>query len=133
MAVCFVALGSNEGDRKAYIMKALERINALPHTRVIKRSHLFETSPVGGPARQGDYLNAVAKLRTSLSPSRLLTRLQAIERSLGRRRRMRWGPRTIDLDILLYEQEYRQTRRLRLPHPRMFERDFVLLPLCETL
>lgn len=133
MAVCFVALGSNEGDRKANLMKALAQIKALPRTRVMKLSHFFETKPVGGPPRQGRYLNAVVKLRTALTPLQLLTRMLSIERSLGRRRSVRWGPRTIDLDLLMYGNEYRNTKRLRLPHPRMFEREFVVLPLCETL
>jgi 2-amino-4-hydroxy-6-hydroxymethyldihydropteridine diphosphokinase len=99
--------------------------------QVERVSRFIETAPVGGPARQEDYLNGVARLRTSLDAHELLDVLQAIERRFGRERAERWGPRTLDLDVLLYDDAVIETERLIVPHARMHERRFVLEPLCE--
>ena len=127
-----VALGSNLGDRRAAIEAALDAIDALDRVRVERRSTLIETDPVGPPG-QGPYLNGVARLRVGLSPRELLDALLEIERRLGRVRdpAERWGPRTIDLDILLWEDLVLHEPGLTIPHPRLHERRFVLAPLAE--
>jgi 2-amino-4-hydroxy-6-hydroxymethyldihydropteridine diphosphokinase len=102
-----------------------------PEVRVSRVSRYHETSPAGGPPGQGDYLNAVAELQTSLRPVALLALLQSVEQALGRDRRERWGPRTIDLDLLLFGEERIETAELTVPHPRMRLRRFVLAPLAE--
>ena len=127
-----IALGSNLGDRRATIAAALRAIEALPRTHITRVSDLFETDPVG-PGAQGKYLNAAALLTTSLPPRELLDHLLAIERSLGRTRtpHEQWGPRTIDLDLLLYADLILNEPSLTLPHPRMHQRRFVLEPLAQ--
>jgi 2-amino-4-hydroxy-6-hydroxymethyldihydropteridine diphosphokinase len=105
-------------------------LDGLGDTRVVAASSVYETAAVGGPA-QGDYLNQVVALDTSLAPHRLLNALQEIEKSLGRRRTVRWGPRTLDLDLLLYGESEIDDEELIVPHPRMEERRFVLEPLAE--
>ncbi|MCX5708080.1 MAG: 2-amino-4-hydroxy-6-hydroxymethyldihydropteridine diphosphokinase [Candidatus Omnitrophica bacterium] len=130
MVNCFIALGSNLGDRKYYIDTAIRKIRTLANTRVIKVSRLIETLPQGGPA-QGPYLNAVLEAATELSPYQLLFELQRIEAALGRVRVVLNGPRTIDLDILTYGDCRINEQALCIPHPRMLERDFVLIPLKE--
>ena len=130
MALAFVALGSNLGDRVATIQKAFAGLRALPETSLLRHSTTLETAPVGGPA-QGPYLNAVAALETNLSPLVLLEALFALERLAGRERRERWGPRTLDLDLLAYGAEILHSDRLTLPHPAMHQRQFVLEPLAE--
>ena len=127
----FVALGSNLGDRAGHIEQALCELDALRDVQVVARSGLYETEPVGGPPNQPLYLNAAAELRTRLEPQRLLAELLAIERVHGRLRRERFGPRTLDLDLLLYGFRSIRTERLTVPHPRMWERAFVLVPLGE--
>ena len=126
-----IAFGSNLGDRAGAIHGAVAAIDALPDTEVLARSPLMETAPVG-PGVQGAYLNAAALLRTTLPARDLLAHLHAIERAHGRRREAeeRWGPRTLDLDLLLYGDEVVEEAGLRVPHPRMHERSFVLDPLC---
>lgn len=128
-----MALGSNLGDRAGTIRAALARMSDLPDTRVLRVSDLFETLPVG-PGGQGLYLNAAAVLATTLSPHELLTLLLETERALGRDRSSgeRWGPRVIDLDLLLYGERALSEPGLTLPHPRMCERAFVLVPLAEV-
>ncbi len=126
----FIGLGSNLGDRKSNLERALAYINHHTDIEIIKVSSFIETTPVGGPP-QGNYLNAVAKLKTALSPEELLEFLQEVERKLGRTRTVRFGPRTIDLDILLYEDKRIDTPMLKIPHPRMWEREFVMRPLLE--
>ena len=133
MAVCYLGLGSNLGDRRRNIKMAIQKINALKQTKVVKSSRLIETAPVGGPAGQRNFLNAAVKIRTSLTPARLLRKIQGIEKELGRRRTLRFGPRTIDLDILFYEDKVIRTKTLGIPHPRLFEREFVLRPLSEVI
>ncbi|MFW6107984.1 MAG: 2-amino-4-hydroxy-6-hydroxymethyldihydropteridine diphosphokinase [bacterium] len=130
MARAFIGIGSNLGDRGATIAAAVERIGDLPRTRVVRLSSLIETEPVG-VTDQPRFLNAAAELRTGLEPLELLDALLEIEAQLGRVRRERWGPRTIDLDLLLFDDKVMQTDRLELPHPRMNGREFVLAPLAE--
>ncbi len=105
MAVCYLGIGSNLGNRRKNIRLALKKISALKGTKILKISQLIETEPVGGPHRQPKFLNAAVKVKTAFSPLRLLKRLQNIEKELGRTRTLRYGPRTIDLDILLYGEK----------------------------
>ena len=130
MGIVYLSLGSNLGDRRATITAGVTRLDALPHTRVLALSSIIETDPVGF-TDQPRFLNAAAKLETDLLPHDLLDELQRIEDELGRVRTRRWGPRTIDLDILLYDESVMQTDRLTIPHPRMAGRRFVLAPLAE--
>jgi 2-amino-4-hydroxy-6-hydroxymethyldihydropteridine diphosphokinase len=129
--IVHIGLGSNLGDRLGNLVGALERLDRTPGVRVESLSHAYETEPVGPP--QGEYLNAAACLRTSLMAADLLAAFQAIERSLGRDRRQeeRWGPRTIDLDLLLDGESVLEAPGLTVPHPRLAERPFVLEPLAE--
>lgn len=126
----YVALGSNLGDRRAHLDAALAALAALPGTRPDAVSVIYETAPVGPPGQQ-DYLNAVARLATTLAPLDLLDSLLAIEQSRGRIRAERWGPRTLDLDLLLHGDAVLAEPRLTLPHPRLHERAFVLAPLAD--
>lgn len=132
MARAYVGLGSNLGDREATIRQALELLDCGPGVRVVGVSSLRETDPVGY-VDQPRFLNGACTVETELSPRQLLDRLLAIERSLGRKRSQeeRWGPRVIDLDLLLYEDEVIDDPGLTLPHPRLAERRFVLEPLDE--
>lgn len=126
----YVALGSNLGDRAAHLAAAFAALAALPGSRLVAVSAAFETAPVG-PAGQQNYFNAVAALATSLAPHALLEHLLAIEQARGRVRRERWGPRTLDLDLLLHGDTVLDDPHLTLPHPRMLERAFVLAPLAD--
>src|ERR1022692_1659891 len=127
----YVALGSNLGDRQGLLGEALARLRLQPGIDVIRVSSYHETEPVGGPGGQGKYLNAVAELRTTLDAMQLLRVLQAVESQLGRVRAERFGPRTIDLDLLLFGTKVVQSDELTAPHPRLHERLFVLEPLVE--
>jgi 3-oxoacyl-[acyl-carrier protein] reductase len=130
MPVAFLGLGSNLGDRRAHLGAALAALRTAGV--VVERvSSLYETRPVGGPAGQGDYLNACAQVTTSLCPVELLRLLLRIESDLGRVRTERFGPRTIDLDLLLFDNTTHADAELTLPHPRLHERLFVLTPLAE--
>ncbi len=131
MATAYIALGSNLGDRAAALRHAVSRLNHVQGIRVETVSEFYETEPVGEPPGQPEYLNAAARLGTELSPEELLERLLETESALGRVRRERWGSRTIDLDLLLYDQQIIDTEKLTVPHPRMHERRFVLEPLAE--
>ena len=131
MARAFIGLGSNLGDRVGNLQRALELLGAAEGVSVEEVSSFIETDPVGGPAGQGRFINAAAELRTDLSPRRLLRLLLALEERMGRRRTERWGPRIIDLDLLLYDDSIIATEELVVPHPRMHERLFVLVPLAE--
>ncbi len=133
MAIAYIALGSNLGDRKANLDAALAALSADGNIRVVRCSSFHETEPVGGPPGQGKYLNAAAELDTSLSPRELLNRMLAIESRLGRVRSVPNAPRTIDLDLLLYDQEVINEPGLIVPHPRMWGRPFVMKPLAELL
>lgn len=133
----FVAIGSNVGDRGAHVAHAVAAMGAIPGTRVLRVSTVRETDPVGPPG-QGPYLNAVAELRTSLAPRALLRALLAVEQARGRDRtaEVRFGPRTLDLDLLCWGPAVPGGGRihcigLTVPHPRMHERAFVLEPLME--
>lgn len=127
----YLGLGSNLGDRRRLIGQAVEALRRLSRTAVRRVSSLHETDPVGGPPGQGRYLNAVAEIETGLPPRALLTACQAIERDLGRKRSIRWGPRPMDLDILFYGAQSIQDDDLIVPHPRLWGRLFVLRPLAE--
>jgi len=131
MVTVYIGLGANLGEREATIRAALERLRAHPHIRVTAESALIETAPVGGPANQPAFLNGAAALETDLAPEALLAVLKETERTLGRRPRARWGPREIDLDLLLYGDRIVATPRLTVPHPRLSERRFVLKPLAQ--
>jgi 2-amino-4-hydroxy-6-hydroxymethyldihydropteridine diphosphokinase len=132
MAHCLIALGSNLGDRATLIRQALEDLVTLPGTRLIARSRLHETAPIGGPAGQGAFLNAAALVATALEPIELLAALRLIESQLGRVREERWAARSLDLDILLYDDAVVETAELAVPHPRMAFRRFVLEPAAEV-
>lgn len=131
MARALVALGSNLGDRENSLRAALDELRAAPDVALLSQSRLHETAPVGGPVPQAPFLNGAVLLETSLEPRSLLDRLQRIEEQSGRTRVRRWGPRTLDLDLLLYEQIVMHSTTLELPHPRMAFRRFVLEPAAE--
>ena len=128
--VGFLGLGSNLGDRLANLQAAVDALQAEPGLRVAASSRVWETTPVGGPP-QPDYLNAVVRVETDLSARDLLDVARRIESRLGRIRKERWGARTIDVDVLLFDEEQIDEPDLVVPHPRMTERAFVLLPLLE--
>jgi 2-amino-4-hydroxy-6-hydroxymethyldihydropteridine diphosphokinase len=133
MVICYLGLGSNLGNRKRNIKLAVKKIKSLKDTRIIKESSLFDSLPVGGPAGQRNYFNAALKIQTKLTPLVLLKKLKKIENELGRIPTVRFGPRVIDLDILLYGDRFMRVKKLTIPHPRMFTRDFVIKPLKEVL
>ena len=123
MVRVWIALGSNLGDRSAHLAFARRRLAELPRTDVVRASSVRETAPLGGPP-QGDYLNQMIELRTELTPRELLTACQAIEGEAGRERTVEWGPRTLDLDIVLIEDERIAEPDLEVPHPGLPTRDF---------
>ncbi|MFZ8812388.1 MAG: 2-amino-4-hydroxy-6-hydroxymethyldihydropteridine diphosphokinase [Thermus aquaticus] len=127
----YVGLGSNLGDRAAYLLLGLSALSRLPKTHLLRLSPVYETDPVGPP--QPPYLNMVAELETELSPKGLLAEMLGVEKALGRERRERWGPRTLDLDLLLYGDLVLEEAGLSVPHPRLHERAFVLVPLLDLL
>jgi 2-amino-4-hydroxy-6-hydroxymethyldihydropteridine diphosphokinase len=130
---CAIGLGANLGQRAQTLERACVELARLPSTCLVARSRWIETEPVGGPSGQGPYLNGAVLLDTELAPRALLERLQTIERVHGRRREdeLRHGARTLDLDLLLYGDREVDEPGLRVPHPRMEERLFVLEPLSE--
>lgn len=131
MIDAYIALGANLNEPLAQIQRAIEALKQLPNSIWIGHSPLYTTKPMG-PQDQPDYINGVACIQTSLSPHQLLDCLQQIELTQGRvRKEERWGPRTLDLDLLLYGQECIQDERLTVPHYGMKERDFVLVPLFD--
>ena len=131
MTICYIGFGSNLGDREENIEKALSVLKKTEGIKVRKISSIYETEPVGGPL-QGKFLNGVAEIETSLNPRKLLRCLKKIEKAVGRKPgKVRWGPREIDLDILLYGDESVAEPDLKIPHPEMRKRGFVLKPLCE--
>jgi 2-amino-4-hydroxy-6-hydroxymethyldihydropteridine diphosphokinase len=129
MKIAYLGLGSNIGDREANLGAAIERLRA-PDLRVLRVSPVYETEPVDY-TRQRWFLNLVVEVETSLFPMQLLARVARIERALGRARTVPKGPRTIDIDILLYGQAVIRSETLEVPHPRMGERRFVLAPLAD--
>lgn len=126
----FIALGSNLEDPAKQLQRAVDALAALPASRLDAVSSVYSSAAVG-PGNQPDYLNAVALVSTELAPRALLVALQEIEQNQGRVRQERWGPRTLDLDILLYGELQLDSPDLTIPHPRMHQRDFVLYPLRE--
>jgi 2-amino-4-hydroxy-6-hydroxymethyldihydropteridine diphosphokinase len=128
MAEVYLGLGSNLGDRERNILEAVKRLGE--KVKIARLSSLYETEPVGYAA-QPWFLNAVCSGETGLSPHSLLDFLKAIEREMGRSEGIRWGPRVIDLDILFYDGLVLSDERLTIPHPRLHERRFVLIPLAE--
>lgn len=137
VVTAYVALGANLGDAAAAVRAAMESLAGLPLTQVIRRSNLYRTAPLAdagdtpGPAAGGDYINAVVEVQTALSAPELLRQLQALEQAAGRERPYRNAPRTLDLDLLLYGSGRITSAQLVLPHPRMDQRAFVLVPLAE--
>jgi 2-amino-4-hydroxy-6-hydroxymethyldihydropteridine diphosphokinase len=126
----YVALGSNVGDREAHLAHARARLAELPRTRLTATSSVEETAPVG-PVPQGSYLNQMVLLETELSPAEILQQLQAIERERGRARSVRWGPRTLDLDIVRFGDRHVHEAGLTIPHPELPRRDFWIRELAE--
>ncbi|MBB3185529.1 2-amino-4-hydroxy-6-hydroxymethyldihydropteridine diphosphokinase [Halomonas fontilapidosi] len=126
----WIGLGSNLDGPREHVERAVDELDRLPLTRRVAASRLYASAPVG-PADQPDYINAVALLETWLSPLALLDQLQALEQRHGRLRGRRWGPRTLDLDLLLFDDQRVKQPRLTLPHPEMVRRAFVLVPLAE--
>lgn len=132
MIRAYLSLGANLGDRLAQLAEALRRLDATPGIRLAVVSGVYETTPQG-KTDQPDFLNTAAGLETDLPPLELLAAIHRIEQAMGRERKERWGPRLIDLDILLYGEEQIDLPDLVVPHPRMAERAFVLCPLLELL
>jgi len=128
--IAYVALGSNLGNRDEHLARARRSLEAIPRTRVIATSTVEETAPIG-PVEQGPYLNQMIALETELSPRELLTELQRIEREAGRTRAVRWGPRTLDLDIVRYDEQTANETDLVVPHPAEAARDFWRRELAE--
>ena len=131
MNTVFIALGSNLNTPIYHVEKGIRDINHLLNTKVLKRSSLYKSKPIG-PQNQRDYINAVIKIETLQEPIELLDSLQDIEIQHHRRKTKRWGPRTLDLDILIFNELEFNHKRLIIPHPEMINRDFVLIPLYEV-
>ncbi|MEL6939581.1 MAG: 2-amino-4-hydroxy-6-hydroxymethyldihydropteridine diphosphokinase [Cyanobacteria bacterium J06598_1] len=125
-----IALGGNLGDSQQILSNAITVIDTVPGIQVLARSHFYKTAPVGPP--QPDYINACITVETNLSPRDLLHRLLAIESQFGRVRKERWGARSLDLDLLIYSDYIIEAPRLTIPHPRLHERPFVLIPLMDV-
>ncbi len=129
--IAYVGIGSNLDDPVAQVQEAFEELDAIPDSVLVSRSSLYSSKPMG-PADQPEYVNAVAAIDTLLSPEDLLTALRRIEDRQGRERGgEKWGPRILDLDLLLYGKKKISTADLTIPHPGMHERDFVIIPLAE--
>lgn len=134
MALVYLGLGSNLGDRMANLMAARQGVAVFPQTSLLRNAPVYETRPVGGPAGQSPFFNSVSLVETTLTPFDLLAETQKLERRLGRRREaetVRWGPRVIDIDILLWDDVVMDYGDLVLPHPRLASRAFALLPLAD--
>ncbi len=130
LTTAYLGLGSNLGDREGHLQRAVAILDTIEGIEVERISSWYETAPVGKTS-QGWFLNGVARIKTSMSPRELLLTVLAVEQRLGRVRRERWGPRNIDIDILLYDNLTINEPDLQIPHPRMQERAFVLVPLAE--
>jgi 2-amino-4-hydroxy-6-hydroxymethyldihydropteridine diphosphokinase len=130
MSTAYIGLGSNIGDKSDNIKRALEILDQFDGLKVVKASSYYETEPVGYED-QDWFVNAVAKIDTVLSPEQLLIAFKKVEKLIGRKDRIRWGPREIDLDLLFYDQMLIDIPNLIVPHPRLHERAFVLVPLAE--
>ncbi|WP_042147432.1 2-amino-4-hydroxy-6-hydroxymethyldihydropteridine diphosphokinase [Paucisalibacillus sp. EB02] len=130
MNKAFIALGTNIEPRKDYLDQAIQLLSKVKDIQIIQKSSIYQTPPVGY-TDQADFLNMVLEISTWLPSEKLLDKCQEVENELGRKRIIRFGPRTIDLDILVYNEENKKTERLTIPHPRMRQRGFVLVPLNE--
>jgi 2-amino-4-hydroxy-6-hydroxymethyldihydropteridine diphosphokinase len=130
LSTAYVSIGSNLGDRLEYIREAIGKLKQVEEIKICKASSVYETQPVGHK-NQGWFLNMILKLKTTLEPLHLLELLLGIENQMGRKRNQKWGPRNIDLDILLYDDLILNSAKLTLPHPKMHQRRFVLVPLAE--
>jgi 2-amino-4-hydroxy-6-hydroxymethyldihydropteridine diphosphokinase len=128
--IAYLGLGSNLGDRLETLQRAVDLL-ADRGARTVASSRVWETEPIGGPDDQPPFLNAVVRVETDLDADDLLGAVNAVEAALGRVREIRWGPRTIDIDVLLVDDLVQDDPRLTIPHPRMTERAFVILPLLE--
>lgn len=128
--LAYIGLGANLGDPVRQVMEAVDRLRELPEVEVLKTSRLYRTPPLGPPG-QPWYVNAVVQVKTRLTPEELMRQLLYVERQMGRERGERWGPRVIDLDLLLYDGEVISGPELTVPHPEMHRRAFVLVPLAE--
>ncbi len=126
----YIGIGSNMDDPQRRVRGAFQSLASLPDSLLIARSRLYRTRPFG-PVQQGDFINAVAGLLTQLLPERLLAELRALEVAQGRRREQRWGPRTLDLDLLVFGGQTIKSETLEVPHPGIAERGFVLAPLAD--
>lgn len=126
----YIGVGSNLGDSRARVLAACEALGALPRTQLVARSRLYRTRPFG-PVQQDDFINAVAGLLTQLTPAEMLAAIRKLEAGAGRVRTERWGPRTLDLDILVHGTERLETPELTVPHPGIAQRGFVLAPLAD--
>lgn len=130
MATTYIALGANLGEPIQTLKDAILHLSGLPQLKFLRSSSLYSSTPMG-PSDQPDYVNAVCCADTDLMPLELLDLLQAVEHQFGRQRTKHWGPRTLDLDLLLYDDSVIDEPRLSVPHPGLTERDFVLIPLAE--
>jgi len=130
-ARAYIGIGSNLDDPIRQVRRAFQALTGILASGCVARSPLYRTAPVGGPPGQPDYINAVAALDTGLTPQQLLMVLRTLELGHGRTRSVRWGPRTLDLDLLLYDQLTSDDPWLTLPHPRLHQRAFVLYPLYD--
>ena len=127
----YLGLGSNLGDRLSTLRQARQCLQETSGIRTTKPSFLYQTTPVGGPTGQPDYLNGALEITTTLKPLQLLQACQMIETTFGRQRKVHWGARTLDIDLLLYSDLVINSELLQVPHPRIAERGFVLQPLCD--
>lgn len=130
MATAYLSLGSNSGDRLQFLKGAIKKIEESHKISIKKASSVYETEPVGH-INQGWFLNLVLEVQTSFDPLPLLEHLLAIENQMGRKREAKWGPRNIDVDLLLYDNQLVHSDRLTIPHPQMHKRRFVLMPLAQ--
>ena len=130
MIIVYLGIGSNLGDRQLFLDRAQQEMDKIPETRFLRSAAVYETDPVGGPP-QGKYLNTVWEIETALTPEGLKKELIRIENRFGRKRREKNAPREIDLDILLFGDQIVKIESLKIPHPRMQERAFVMVPLSE--
>lgn len=131
MATVFLGMGSNLGDRQENLDIAIQKLKNMPGHYIKKTSKIFENPPLTGGPTQGNFYNLVLELETTLSALDLLSQIQTVEKEGGRQRSVFWGPRTIDIDILFYDNQIINLPSLKIPHPEMYRRDFVMLPLLE--
>ena len=128
--IAYIGIGSNVGDKTYQCKRAISEILKIDRHKLLAESSLFKTKPIGYTSQEW-FVNGVIKIETEMEPLELLQMLKTIELQLGRKRTFRWGPRSIDLDILFFDNEEVRTKELQIPHPRLHERQFVLIPLAE--